>query len=404
MKFWKTNEAREVKDNGTFSFRLFNTVDELPKQGVCDTNSFNNIYFDIDFLRSIEKNNSNHINFFYLLLYENDEPICFATLQLLDVNFLSAKDNLKPSCDPLRALGFKLGATLASKPFNVLICGNTFISGEYGFCMVQDRDKNQIMKELSDIVYTLAKNNEPFKNVDLILFKDFQNKSLPITDELASFSFKAFEVDPNMVLHLDPNWSSINDYLNSFKAKYRTKANAAFKRSSPLTVRDLSSDELKVHIEKLKALYKGVEQKSSFNLGVLNLDSYIDLKKCYPDNFIVRTYWLKDEMVGFLTGMINGNSMDAHFVGFDYEINKEYAIYARILYNYVEMAIQAKLNQINFGRTAGEIKSTVGAIPEPLTCYIRHTGSITNHLIRPIINNIKPAEFPLRQPFKAANT
>jgi len=71
-----------------------------------------------------------------------------------------------------------------------------------------------------------------------------------------------------------------------------------------------------------------------------------------------------------------------------------------MLYDYVKIGIERKLGFINFGRTAGEIKSTLGAVPEELTCYVRHKKSVANFLFKPFIRKIKPSVFEQRFPFK----
>ena len=106
-------------------------------------------------------------------------------------------------------------------------------------------------------------------------------------------------------------------------------------------------------------------------------------------------------MVGFLSGMINQRNFDSHFVGIDYKYNREYAIYQRILYDYVGIAIEQKLHKINFGRTASEIKSSVGAIAEDLTIYLRHKKNIPNKFLSLLLNNFKPTPFSQKSPFKA---
>ena len=126
----------------------------------------------------------------------------------------------------------------------------------------------------------------------------------------------------------------------------------------------------------------------------------MSLKNEFGDKYILKTYWSDDKIVGFISGIININSLDAHFVGIDYELNRELAIYQRMLYDYVEIAIDKKLKDINFGRTASEIKSSIGAIPQDLTCYIRHKKSITNKFIKPFLNYIEPKPFKQKKPFK----
>jgi hypothetical protein len=83
--------------------------------------------------------------------------------------------------------------------------------------------------------------------------------------------------------------------------------------------------------------------------------------------------------------MKNGTHLDAHFIGIDYSKNKTYAIYPRILNDYVRLGISTNSSQINLGRTASEIKSTLGAQPKPLTCYCKHKRYLPNKILKPFI-------------------
>lgn len=105
-------------------------------------------------------------------------------------------------------------------------------------------------------------------------------------------------------------------------------------------------------------------------------------------------------MVGFISGVINNTSLDAHFVGIDYQLNRKHAIYQRMLYNYIEIAIDKKLKTINFGRTASEIKSSIGAFPQDLTMYLRHKKTIKNRILKLFLQRVLPTPFQQKFPFK----
>lgn len=81
-------------------------------------------------------------------------------------------------------------------------------------------------------------------------------------------------------------------------------------------------------------------------------------------------------------------------------MNKEYELYQNILYDYINETITNNLPQLILGRTAAEIKSTVGAQAYQLTCYIRHINPLSNHLIKPFIDSIKTIDWIPRSPFK----
>jgi hypothetical protein len=106
------------------------------------------------------------------------------------------------------------------------------------------------------------------------------------------------------------------------------------------------------------------------------------------------TYWAEfNELVV--------SARETFVIGIDYDTNREHGVYQRILYDYVELAIRQRCNRIVYGRTAAEIKSTVGAFPVDLTCCIKHRRNISNTLLSMIINYVKPSEYPQREPFKS---
>jgi len=206
-----------------------------------------------------------------------------------------------------------------------------------------------------------------------------------------------------MVLTLDENWQNFDDYLASMKTKFRVKARKAYKQSSAIRIEEVTKEDLVNQLPQITALYKKVASNADFNLGDFNLETYTKLKEKFGENYILKTYWLNHKIVGFISGIINQNSLDAHFVGINYELNREYAIYQRMLYDYIEIAISKKLKTINFGRTASEIKSSVGAEPRDLTMYFRHKKSITNRILKLFLQRIQPTPFQQKFPFKNAN-
>ena len=95
-----------------------------------------------------------------------------------------------------------------------------------------------------------------------------------------------------------------------------------------------------------------------------------------------------------------GAICDANFIGLDYSYNKNYKLYQRMLYDYVEMSIQRKCKELRLGRTAETIKSVVGAKPVPMKLFARHRNCIPTKLLRLVLGAIKPVSYEIRSPFK----
>nr|WP_242025143.1 GNAT family N-acetyltransferase [Tenacibaculum piscium] len=203
-----------------------------------------------------------------------------------------------------------------------------------------------------------------------------------------------------MVFHVAENWHSLDDYLADLKTKFRVKARKALKRSAVLKTEDITTERVTELFSEMTFLYQNVANKASFNFSDFNLQTYQMLKDNLGDAYFLKAYWLEDKLVGFLSGINNNGSLDAHFVGIDYDYNKEYAIYQRMLYDYISLGIKEQVTRINFGRTASEIKSSVGAVPQDLTIYLRHKKTITNCILKLFLKKNQPTEFTQRFPFK----
>lgn len=376
---------------------FFSSIDEIPSQTwetlACSKNS----YFHPDFLKSLEKNHP-EINFSYIVLVDkNEQPTAFASLKLIDFHINSIKNDF----EVLKDIGRKLHVFPDKKPLKLLICGNTFVSGEHGVFIKENQNKKAIIKELAESINHFVNSDKKLKKqIDAFLMKDFAEESLFITDELKNFSYHPFSVEPNMKLELHENWHSFDDYLASMKTKFRVKAKKAFSQSRKIKIKEISLENIDEMLPKMTALYEKVTSNAGFNLGNFNLETYKDLKEKFGENYILKSYYLDDKIVGFISGIINKNSLDAHFVGIDYQLNREYAIYQRMLYDYIEIAIHKKLKILNFGRTASEIKSSVGAVPQNLTMYLRHKKTIKNKILKLFLQRVQPTPFQQKLPFK----
>ena len=380
---------------------FFSSIDEISDKIWSHLNCETNLYLHRDFLRSIEKHHPK-IQFKYIVLVDdNSIPKAFASIQIIDFYLDAIQNDLESFVKKVKRFGKKLHIFPDDKALKILICGNTFVSGEHGIFINPIEDKKSIIKELAKAILHLTNSDKNLK-IDAFLLKDFLNEALFITNELKDYGYHPLSVEPNMILHLDKDWLNFDDYLQALKTKFRVKAKKALQLSKPLKIENISLENIENHLPKMTHLYEKVATNASFNLADFNLETYKDFKEKLGDNYMLKTYWLNDNIVGFMSGIINNNSLDAHFVGIDYQQNRTYAIYQRMLYDYVEIAIQKKVNHINFGRTASEIKSSVGAEPQDLTMYVRHKKSITNKILKLFLQRVQPTPFQQKFPFKNA--
>lgn len=378
---------------------FFSSIDEISNEIWTQLECENNLYFHRDFLKSIEINHS-EINFYYIILVDNsNKPIALASIQIVDFYLDTVKTNFEDFIRKIKNLLRKLYILPNKKALKLLISGNTFVSGEHGIFITHSQDKKQVIKNLAKAILHFVNSNNSI-NIDAFLLKDFVNESLFITDELKNYNYHPFSVEPNMILEINEDWISFEDYLNAIKTKFRVKAKKALQLSKDIIIKEVNDHNIENKLPQMTALYKKVVNNADFNLSHFNLESYKTLKSAFGEKYILKTYELDGKIVGFMSGMINQNSLDAHFVGLDYSLNRQYAIYQRMLYDYIQIAIAKKLKTLNFGRTASEIKSSVGAKPQDLTMYLRHKKGITNKIVKLFLQYIQPSPFRQHFPFK----
>jgi hypothetical protein len=372
--------------------QIFKTVDAIPQTYWDSVKCCTNIYYSPEFLKAFEIANTD-IEFNYIFILKDKEAIAFANTQIVTIGIETITKNISMS-NKIRRI---VNNMFCRNHIRVLFCGNVFLSGEYGTFLKEGEDKIETFKAIAEGVKKLSKNT---KKLSAIFVKDFENESLYITNHLKSYDYAAMQVEPNMIISLKPEWHSFEDYTNALKSKYRVKANRADAKSEVLKTKLFSEADIETYKHQLQELYHNTIDNADFNAQVLNLDTYIHLKKAFKNQFIVKGYFLEDKLVGFLSAMQNGTHLDAHFIGIDYANNKEFAIYPRILNDYVRLGIETKSDQINLGRTASEIKSTLGAQPKALTCYCKHKRYLPNKILKPFIENVHIKSFKQHSVFK----
>ena len=372
--------------------KIFSSVHDIPKTYWDNLDCCTNIYYSPGFLEAFELGNDD-IEYNYVFIVKHNKAVAFANTQLVTISIETITKNIKAK-GWLKSI---INNLFCRNEIKVLFCGNVFLSGEYGTFLKDGEKKVETFKRLAEGIRRLKKRT---KRLHGLFVKDFLDDSLYITKHLTSFDYAPLKVEPNMIINLQPQWQSFEDYKLALKSKYRIKANKADSKSETLVSKLFTKEDIQTHQKALQTLYQYTIANADFNAQILNLRTYSFLKDNFPGDFYVKGYFFEDELVGFLSAMKNGDNLDAHFIGIDYSKNRRLAIYPRILNDYVRLGIETRAKRINLGRTASEIKSTLGAVPETLTCYFKHRRKTINAFIKPFIKNVTIKTFKQHQPFK----
>lgn len=377
----------------TFHHRIVDSIDLVPWSELWALIPPERHLLRYDYLRALERTHSD-IQFRYVILYENDRAVGFAYFQIIPLEWARMQaERSNGSHKFLNQIRQTLVKSLMGPQASVLILGNLFITGDYGFHF-GDITREQALRQLLKTAKKILKTEN---HIIATVFKDFK-----IEDELilASKGYNRFAVDPNMLLKIPSPWSTMDDYMDAMSSKYRQRIKSAYKKSNHLEVRELSLEDLKTYQTEIRGLFDQMIQEDTFNLKEISPTYFIDLKAELGREFPVRAYFEDGKMLAFYTILSDRHRMEAHYVGFDVEKNKDLKLYQRMLYDLVAHAIDKGVRELSFGRTAMEIKSCLGAKPEDYGIFLRISNSFINKLAGPNIRNIKPDPWQPRHPFK----
>jgi predicted N-acyltransferase len=346
----------------------------------------------------------------YLLFYEYQQPVGLAYCQLIDFK-ASESISLKPiavkNSDAnaekeclFTSVGKYFKEFVAKRvAFHALVCGNLLLTGEHGHIFVPSVDKKRAFEMLSqgiDIARD-ALEKELNLSISITLFKEYFEKTIADADALRESGAYEFQVQPNMIFHLQPEWNTFEDYMTALASKYRVRAKRAFKKGSELECKELSISDLEEYEEQMHNLYKAIASTAEFNLIYLQKGYFLNLKRHLKQDFCVKGYFINGELVGFLSALRNGRELEAHFLGLKEEYNFSHQLYLNILYELVRIGIDWQVNDIIYARTALEIKSSVGAEPYNMYNYLRHRNNLSSKMLKSLFEYLQP-EPPVWQP------
>jgi hypothetical protein len=364
------------------------------------------VFMQYAYLESLEQLAPPNVSYRYAIICSKGRPVWAGYFQILRFNQEALKELLKPIAHSHNYVGLITGMRewltkeSSERSIRVLISGNCYISGEYGQSMVPDIDPAAAFEWLAETVRILLRTERDDRAISLVLVKDYYEPLREPSKRLRRSRFYEFFVEPEMIVKLNPDWQTFEDYLAAMSKKYRNRARAVRRKTQNVTQENWDAATVTANEALLYGLYLNVHKSASFRLSVLPPAYFSTMKNKFPELFQLHVYKLNGEVIGFRTSFLQHDALEAHYIGLDYSVNREYSLYQAILYDLIEEGIGYRAGQVYLGRTASEIKSTVGATAHPLTCYIRHRNSLSNQLIRPFLEYLKPSDWIPRNPFK----
>lgn len=376
-----------------------------------------NPFMQYNYLKAVEESHAQKMRFRYALFTHCGQPIGAACFQLFTVagnealkkptaiSELHTENNTAAPASLRNRAKHKLQQILhnsiSKMRVNMLVCGNALLTAECGVLFKPQCPPQQGFELLNHTINQIKREEAALGNpVQLIMVKDFLPHHAPDARRLLQYRFRELHFQPNMVLTLPPHWNCFDDYLQAMSSKYRVRTKRVLTKGNNLQMKDLTADEINLFLPDVYRFYTDVSESVDFNLFTATPEYFTSLKTQMPQLFFMRGCFLHNQIEGFMCAFVINKHMEVHFTGYNHRLNKDFAIYSNMLYDMVCLGLQQGVHTISFGRTALEIKSTIGAEAVNMPAFVKHTGFFMNSIIAPLINQFNQTHWTPRHPFK----
>lgn len=326
-----------------------------------------------------------------------DDPAAWRGVALVEDTFAESHGVEKHLAS--RSWGFRLASRVLHGQdgvlrFPVRVMGSVLGSGGHAYRFLPEVDSAFRREQVSSALQSSLRTH-PGPRVALV--KDFPQ---------AADGFRwhrdwvDLEFDPVMVLPLNPAWNSLEDYLGELRTKSRTKVKRILACSDECTLEVLSLAEVEAQLSELHGLYRQVYGEASFRLGTLLPEDLVAAKRSWGDAFRVQVIRHGGRLVAFQCGFLTATTVEAFFVGFERSMNRDLSLYQRMLLEFIRWGIDSGAQQVNMGRTALDIKSSIGGLSEAWCCAVWFKSPFLHRLAQFAARRSWPQVPELKRPWK----
>jgi predicted N-acyltransferase len=374
---------------------IYNSVAELPENW--NDLAIENIFLSKEYLKVLELSAPTNMHCHFIGLFSGSTLVGIAISQLLDLNQLASFGE-RDKCvkTAVRNVFF---TKLCS---HILIIGNNMFTGQNAFAYSKHIKTFELLLGLQSAVEKLK---NIFKNkglkVHITTYKDFPEEDLNAFQHAGFHDNFQYSTQPNMIFDIPDHWKTEQNYIEALSKKYRDQYKRARKKSQGVEKRKMNLNDI-IHYEgTIYDLYYHVAQNAHFNTFFLAKNHFRIFKEILQDKFLFYGYFMDGKLIGFNTLIKNGAVMDTYFLGYDDSIQREKMLYLNMLYDMVAYSIKKGFKEIIFARTALEIKSSIGAKPQKMYGFAKHSNPIADLVFEKVYRYLEPEiDWKERNPFK----
>ncbi len=371
--------------------QIFYSTAELP----ADWNEVaqSSIFLQKEYLLALEQSIPTNLTISYVGIFQENQLVAVAFIQQINLNQLETF-GVRDSGLKIMIRDF-LFKNYAGK---LLIVGNNMLTGQHAMAHRPEIAPDTVLTYLKEQVCSA------YPHQHLEIFKDFPEEDLPCFTATCFEKSLRFTSQPSMFFSLKESWKNEQDYVSALSKKYRDQYKRARKKAEGIEKRQLNLSEIIELESRIYELYVHVAKNAPFNTFFLTKNHFSCLKRTLGESFRFFAYFEDGKLIGFNTLFQQKDLLETYFLGYDPNLQKDKMLYLNMLYDMVGCAIVNGFRHIQFGRTAMEIKSSIGAEPINMYGLMEHRNPWINRNLNRFFNFLEPnVKWTQRHPFKDVN-
>ena len=230
-------------------------------------------------------------------------------------------------------------------------------------------------------------------NAQLIVLKEFPSRYRNI---LHYFVQRGFARAPSMPMTmLDIGYESFEAYMaKALKSSTRRKLRKKLEATAGMTDIRLSiTDDAASFVDEIYPLYLQVFDRSRMQFEKLTKDFFRQLGQRMSDKVRFFAWRRGNTLVAFSLCMVQGDSLYAEYVGFDYSVALDLHLYHYVVRDMISWGIGKGYKWFRSSGLNYDPKLHMRHRLDPIDLYVRHTSAIPNAIFRLALPWIVPVRY-----------
>ena len=336
--------------------KLTNRIHELPEKEWASI--FPGILENYHFCKALDDSAFRAINFYYVIIYENQIPIGATTFFIMDFQLdMAVQGWLKFLTKRVKKVFPGLFGV------KIVFCGLPMARGMIGI----SKHKDEVLGMFVECMKKLAKE----KKAAALVFKDFTTSYDGLLRGLLKKGFNRIESMPSTVMNID--FDNFDGYLKTLSSSSRDGFKRKLKKIAQgpkfdMEVIDRVSLELS---HQLHELYMQNFRTAEVEFEELPPDFLFNISSNAMDRSKFFLWRLDGKLVAFAYCLVFEGYLIDYYLGFDYAFSHKYNLYFVRFWDLLNWCIDNKIKVYEMGQNSYEVKRRLGFEFMPLHAYCK---------------------------------